>query len=347
MDSKDLYEILGVERLAMPDEIKKAYRKLAVIWHPDKCDDPTKKELYEENFKSITKAYEILVDDKKRFAYDRTNSVDDIDNMVQQQEMFEKMANNFSGFGMGVPFHTFRKQSDVIRFTPDLEISIDMTLEEIYNGKECKMQMTRIITEVNKNKPPHIKTEKIEFDVKIQPGINKNSQLVLEGQGNKLYKDDVLIKKGNIVITINELSHKIFKRTQLHLYTHYTISIFQALLGDFDIIIQMLDGMPLYVHIDNKVINPTTVICVDKKGISQNGNLYITFRIEYPDELTNIQRSKIKKIVDYEDIEDKQTCQWSILSKDDLDKIIYDNERDTDTDTKNPKMMEHMQCAHQ
>ena len=68
MAQRDYYEVLGVAKTATADEIKKAYRKLAIQYHPDK--NPGNKEA-EEKFKEATEAYEVLIDDKKRSVYDR------------------------------------------------------------------------------------------------------------------------------------------------------------------------------------------------------------------------------------------------------------------------------------
>ncbi|XP_061420133.1 dnaJ homolog subfamily B member 3-like [Lethenteron reissneri] len=67
--NKSYYDILGVVRGASPDEIKKAYRKLALKWHPDK--NPENKENAEKQFKEIAEAYEVLSDENKRETYDR------------------------------------------------------------------------------------------------------------------------------------------------------------------------------------------------------------------------------------------------------------------------------------
>lgn len=71
--STDYYKILGIEKTASPDDIKKAYRKLALLWHPDKHagDSEKDKKIAEEKFKNISKAYEVLSDDTKRQTYDQ------------------------------------------------------------------------------------------------------------------------------------------------------------------------------------------------------------------------------------------------------------------------------------
>src|SRR5919112_1111333 len=71
MDYKDYYKMLGVERNASEDDIRKAYRKLAMKYHPDR--NPNDKEA-EERFKEINEAYQVLSDAKKRAHYDRLGS---------------------------------------------------------------------------------------------------------------------------------------------------------------------------------------------------------------------------------------------------------------------------------
>src|ERR1700675_2063468 len=67
--SNDFYEVLGVERGATPEQIKSAYRKAALKWHPDR--NPEKKEEAEHNFRAASEAYAVLSDEQKRSIYDR------------------------------------------------------------------------------------------------------------------------------------------------------------------------------------------------------------------------------------------------------------------------------------
>ncbi|XP_027193639.1 dnaJ heat shock protein family (Hsp40) member B6 mrj [Dermatophagoides pteronyssinus] len=99
----DYYEILQVTHTASPDEIKKAYRKLALKWHPDK--NPNNKDEAEKQFKQISQAYEILSDDKKRRQYDRYGSVDD------QQDFFGAN-NNHNPFAS---MFSFRDPRDIFQ----------------------------------------------------------------------------------------------------------------------------------------------------------------------------------------------------------------------------------------
>ncbi|KAM8857190.1 dnaJ homolog subfamily B member 2 isoform 1-T1 [Synchiropus picturatus] len=100
----DYYNILGVSRTATQDEIKKAYRKLALKWHPDK--NPDNKEEAERKFKEVAEAYEVLSDSSKRNAYDRYGS----DRMRQAESSSSDFPSDFPGFNF-----TFRRPEDVFR----------------------------------------------------------------------------------------------------------------------------------------------------------------------------------------------------------------------------------------
>src|SRR5206468_12971783 len=88
-DSKDYYDILGVSKTATQDEIKRAYRKLALQYHPDR----NKTKEGEEKFKEVTKAYEVLGNEEKRKTYDQFGAA-----------AFEQGAGQGGPFGGGNPF---------------------------------------------------------------------------------------------------------------------------------------------------------------------------------------------------------------------------------------------------
>src|SRR3979490_3077574 len=95
MDYKDYYKTLGVSKTASADEIKKAYRKLAVKYHPDKNPGDKKAE---EQFKELGEAYEVLCDAQKRAAYDQYGHA-----------AFDRRAGGFGRGGFHDPFEVFRE----------------------------------------------------------------------------------------------------------------------------------------------------------------------------------------------------------------------------------------------
>ncbi|MFN8355742.1 MAG: molecular chaperone DnaJ [Spirosomataceae bacterium] len=150
MTKRDYYEILGVDKNASADDIKKAYRKMAIKYHPDKNpNDPTA----EEKFKEAAEAYEVLSDSTKRQRYDQfghqgvnggaggfggggSMSMDDI---------FSQFGDIF---GEGSPFGSFfggagGGQSRRVRKGSDLRIKLKLTLEEVANGVEKKIKVKR------------------------------------------------------------------------------------------------------------------------------------------------------------------------------------------------------------
>uniref|UniRef100_A0A8C3B192 J domain-containing protein n=1 Tax=Cyclopterus lumpus TaxID=8103 RepID=A0A8C3B192_CYCLU len=100
----DYYTVLGVSQTASQDDIKKAYRKLALKWHPDK--NPDNKEEAERKFKELSEAYEVLSDSNKRDAYDRYGN-----------EKIRHTGSSSSDFSSDLPgfTFTFRNPDEVFR----------------------------------------------------------------------------------------------------------------------------------------------------------------------------------------------------------------------------------------
>src|SRR4030043_29319 len=99
MEKKDYYDILGVDHAASKDDIKKAYRKLALKYHPDK----NKEKDAEEKFKEISEAYAVLYDDEKRKMYD-TYGHAGIDQQYSREDIFRDADFGDIFRGMGVDF---------------------------------------------------------------------------------------------------------------------------------------------------------------------------------------------------------------------------------------------------
>lgn len=144
MANKDYYEILGVNRNASLEEIKKAYRKLALKYHPDKNPGDKAKE---EKFKEINEAYGVLSDSTKRAHYDQFGSVEGAVFEEGLRKGFEDFGDIFSDFG-GL-FESFFGKSSRATHTKavrgeDLESKIEITLFDVLKGLTKKITLPRL-----------------------------------------------------------------------------------------------------------------------------------------------------------------------------------------------------------
>lgn len=94
-EALDFYKVLELPRDCSTEEIKKKYRKLSLLWHPDKCQDSTKREDYQAQFIQISQAFHVLSDEARRKRYDSTGAVEeiagDVDLTTFIQELYEKI----------------------------------------------------------------------------------------------------------------------------------------------------------------------------------------------------------------------------------------------------------------
>ncbi len=152
MSKRDYYEVLGVERDASKDEIKKAYRKLAFRYHPDR--NPGDKEA-EERFKEATEAYEVLSDPEKRRVYDQyghagmagpgAGGFGGFEHEFDLSDALRAFMRDFGGFGFEEMFGGGRRTSGRGggHRGRDLQARVRLTLEEIATGVEKKIRVNK------------------------------------------------------------------------------------------------------------------------------------------------------------------------------------------------------------
>lgn len=153
MPARDYYRILGVERTATPEEIKKAYRRLALKYHPDRVP-PEKKAEAEERFKEISEAYEVLMDPDKRRAYDTYGDVSfasggpnftwqDFSHYDDLKDIFGDFFGDLLGSFFGFQTQPRARRGSGPRPGEDLRITVPLSLEEMSRDTVKRVRLVR------------------------------------------------------------------------------------------------------------------------------------------------------------------------------------------------------------
>jgi len=314
--AEDYYQVLGVDKKASADEIKKAYRKLAVKWHPDK--NPTNKKASEEKFKKISEAYAVLSDSEKRQQYDTFGSADQYRQQYSQEDIFRgfDLDEILRGFGFGgargggrTTFRTTRRgggsfqeaddpfaslfgsagggrqYANMPQKGQDAEYNLAISLEESVFGadKKISFQLENRVEDIN---------------VKIPPGISTGKKLRLPGKGLSGYSGG---PSGDLYLNISVLPHPIFSRDGYDLYVEKTIKFTQAALGTA-IDVPTLDGSVKRLKISPGTQN-NTKIRMKGYGVpglkgGGKGDQYVKINIEVPKKISERQAKLIKQLAD-------------------------------------------------
>ena len=153
MPARDYYGILGVEKTASPEEIKKAYRRLALKYHPDRVSADKKPEA-EERFKEISEAYEVLMDPDKRRAYDTYGDVSfatggpnftwqDFSHYDDLRDIFGDFFGDLLGSFLGFQAQPRPRRGSRARPGEDLRITVPLSLEEMARETVKRIRLTR------------------------------------------------------------------------------------------------------------------------------------------------------------------------------------------------------------
>jgi len=313
--SDDYYNILGIDKNASISDIKAAYKKLALKYHPDKCK-PEEREANEAEFKKIKTAYETLSDENKKREYDLGGSLGSMGsfhnffNLFETQEQMYNITVNvpvtllevFTGaiktvnYNKNVRCETcdckgYLKPEDVNRCSPcngtgfiDQIIQMGFLRQIMKNQcNSCQGKGTVILKPCNMCNGNKIISKEVSVNLKFPKGIKNGDSINLKQKGNYYAKSNFTT---DLIIIANILPHPDFIREDVNLVTTLTISLAEALKG-FTKIIKFIDDTDLEI-VSTTIINPTSTITIPNKGI-KNGSLVVKFKIEFPIDLQDFK----------------------------------------------------------
>ena len=264
---RDYYEILGVDKNSSEQEIKKAYRKVAMKNHPDR--NPDNKEA-ESRFKEAAEAYSVLSDNQKKQQYDTfghagvNQSAGQGFNM-NVDDIFSSFGDIFGSMGFGDVFSGGGSRSH--RSNPsagDLKISLKLTLEEIYSGVQKKIRVKRNVRNgqkssicsqcqgkgeirmvqrsilgqiVNVQACHHCKgigyiggTEysSSTIEIDVPAGVGTGNYMTVKGKGNEGISEEF---DGNLIVYFQEIDHSIYIREDVDIYMQCELQYQHAVIG--------------------------------------------------------------------------------------------------------------------
>lgn len=304
MPETDYYKVLGVDKKANEAEIKKAYRKLAMKYHPDHAKDDKSAE---EKFKKISEAYAVLSDPEKRKQYD-TFGADGFQQRFSQEDIFRNFdfgdifkefgfnAGGFStrdggfrfSFGGGSPFgssHGGRRQSPRAVKGSDLVYELPLTLQEVASGAQKSISLQH-----------QGRTENIS--VKIPKGMISGKKLRLAGKGEPSPYGG---PAGDLYITAKVVGDAAFDSDGHDLFVQRTLRLTQAILGA-QIEIPTIEGKTLTLKVPPGTRHKTKMRLAGHglphmKG-GGKGDLYVVINIDIPRKLTDEQKNAVAQLVE-------------------------------------------------
>ncbi|MEZ0397296.1 MAG: DnaJ C-terminal domain-containing protein [Anaerolineales bacterium] len=291
MEYKDYYKILGVDRKASTDEIKSAYRKLAMQYHPDR--NPGNKAA-EERFKEINEAYQVLSDPQKRARYDQlgdeyfrwrqsgapgdfdwgqwTTSTGGIDlEDLFGEGLFSDFFRSIFG-GMGVPGRGRVRQAEAAS-----QLAVTISLKEAYTGT------TR-----------HLQVGGRRIEVTLPPGARTGTKVRVPGAGPAGPGG----QPGDLYLLINVAEDPFIERDGNDLHTETTIDVFTAILGG-EAEVHTLTGKVLLTIPPGT--QPDQLFRLAGRGMPHlrnpqvKGDLYVRVRVQIPKQLTPQQKSLLEQ----------------------------------------------------
>lgn len=312
MEFKDYYKILGVDKNASKEEIKKAYRKLALKYHPDRNpDDKTA----EEKFKEVTEAHEVLSDPEKRKKYDTLGA-----NWKQYERAGAQGGFDFSNFNRGAQggssYHFHGDFEDLFNnlggfsdfftsffgggrrtggFGSQFRTSQNRTRQRATKGQDAEAQLEISLYDAFFGTEKQISVNGRNLKIKIPKGAKDGKKLRLKSQGTQGTFGG---QRGDLYLKLQIKNDPNFERDGDNLLTELPVDVYTALTG----------GEKQVVTIDGKKINLKIPEGTDSgkkfrlKGLGMpdgkggRGDLYVIIKIKIPKKLSQKQKDELAKL---------------------------------------------------
>jgi len=311
---QDYYSVLSLTRSVNDADVKRAYRKLALKFHPEKNPDD---QVSAEKFKQVSEAFDVLSDPRKRAVYDQFGEEGLKNGVPQSQEDggawtqgytfhgdAEKVFRDF--FGGDNPFQEYYDRVDgdmhmgfgglqgrgSKKQDPPIERELALSLEEVFHGCVKKMKISRRVM----NEDGHTSNirDKI-LTITVKRGWRSGTKIAFPKEGDQGPNN----VPADIVFIVKDKPHPRFRREGVDLIYKAAVPLGKALTG-CTVEIHTLDDRVLHIPI-NDVVQPGYTKVVPGEGMpltnepKQKGNLIIEFDIEFPTSLTPERKELIKR----------------------------------------------------
>lgn len=293
MEFIDYYKILGVEKNASESDIKSAYRKLARKFHPDL--NPNDKEA-NKKFQQINEANEVLSDPEKRKKYDTYGGdwkhAEEFEKARQSQGRQENNAGSysFSGSEFGGDF------SDFFSSMFGQSEGKQGRTQTKYRGEDYNAELPLALEDAYATHKQTLAVNGKNIRITIPAGVENGQVIKLKGHGGPGFNDG---PDGDLYITFIIAEHPRFKRTGNDLHTTADVDLYTAVLGG-EVMLGTLSGK-IKLKVNPETQNGTKIRLKGKgfpvyKNEGQFGDLYVTYLVKIPANLTERQKELFKEL---------------------------------------------------
>lgn len=293
MEFVDYYNTLGISKNATPEDIKSAYRKLARKYHPDL--NPNDKEAHRK-FQQINEANEVLSDPEKRKKYDAYGKD------WKHAEEFEKAKQQYGGQYRDTGGYTYSHATSDEDFSDFFESLFGNARrggarrETKFRGQDYNAELHLNLTDVYQTHQQTLNVNDKKVRITIPAGVEDGQVIRLKGHGAPGVNGG---PNGDLYITFMIKNNTVFKRSENDLYANVDIDLYTAVLGG-EVTMDTLSGK-VKVQVKPETQNGTKIRLKGKgfpvyKQEGHFGDLYITFNVKIPTNLSEKQKALFKEL---------------------------------------------------